>query len=106
MPTQTLPTGEQIYNTIMSQIEPDLVTTSGVSTDAPEKAETPAHFTARMERYQKAFALYEKCFNAFVAHLHEESKKARLATRLATEQKLHDEEEATAAKLLSDMAQA
>lgn len=101
--SQTLPTGEEIYNAIMAQIEPDLVTTSGVTTDAPIDGESPVQFSARLEKYRKAFALYEKCFNAFVAHLQEESKKSRLATRLATEQKLHDEEETTAEKLLSDM---
>ncbi|NOS68296.1 MAG: hypothetical protein HOO67_08150 [Candidatus Peribacteraceae bacterium] len=101
--TATLPTGEQIYNAIMAQIEPDLVTTSGVTTDAPIAGETPENFSARLEKYRKAFALYEKCFNAFVSHLQEESKKARLATRVATEQKLHDQEEATAEKLLADM---
>ena len=104
IPTATaLPTGEDIYNAIMGQIEPDLVTTSGVSTDAPKPAESDADFTARMERYRKAFGIYEKCFEAYVANLREESRKSRLATRLATEQKLHDEEEAVAEKLLSDM---
>ena len=109
MPTAAAPattellTGEEIYNAIMGQIEPDLVTTSGVSTDAPKPGEGDADFSARMERYRKAFATYEKCFEAYVSHLRDDSRKSRLATRIATEQKLHDQEEATAEKLLSEM---
>lgn len=99
-------TGEQIYNAIMGEIEPDLVTTSGVSTDVRLKGESKAKSTARMERYRKAFALYEKCFTAYVAHLRNESKKSRSATRIATEQKLHDDEAATADRLLSEITHA
>ena len=101
--TTTPLTGEQIYDAIMRQIEPDLVTTSGVRVDAPEDGENSEHFSTRMKRYKNAFALYEKCFESYVAQLREESKKTRLAARHAAEQKVHDEEEAKAEKLLSDM---
>lgn len=104
--TQSLPTGEAIYNAIMSQIEPDLVTDSGVGTDAPLKGESAKAFSARMEKYHKAFALYDQCLSAYIAHLRDESKKSRVATRVATEQRLHDEEAATADKLLSEMTRA
>ncbi|MBI2635974.1 hypothetical protein HYW84_01475 [Candidatus Peregrinibacteria bacterium] len=112
MPTQTsagsqqLPTGEVIYNAIMSQIEPDLATNSEIRTDAREKGESAAKFKARMERYRKAFSLYEKCFDAYVEHLRGESKNTRSAARIATEQRLHDEETAEADKLLSEMTRA
>ncbi len=112
MPTQktdtadfaTLPAGEQIYDTIMAQIEPDLLTASTVKTDAPEDGEALEAYGARMARYRKAFALYEKCFEAFVTHLRDESRKTKLAARFAAEQQTHDTEEAAAEKLLSDMA--
>lgn len=90
----------------MGQIEPDLVTTSGVSTDAAQPGESQAQFTVRMEKYRKAFGLYEKCFNAYVAYLHDESKKSRASTRITAERKQHDEEEATADKLLSEITHA
>lgn len=112
MPTQTsagaqqLPTGEVIYNAIMNQIEPDLATTSGIRADARIKGESAAKFKARMERYHKAFSLYERCFDAYVAYLRGESKKSRSAARIATEQKLHDEEASEADKLLSEMTRA
>ncbi len=106
MPPKKIITGEQIYNAIMGEIEPDLVTTSGVSTDVRRRGESKAKWNARMERYRKAFALYEKCFTAYVAHLRDASKKSRAATRIATERKFHDEEEATANKLLSDITHA
>lgn len=106
MPTQIaagdqLQTGKDIYNAIMGRIEPDLVTTSGISTDAPLKGESSAQFSGRMEKYRKAFALYEQCFSAYVAYLRDESKKSRVATRIAAEHKLHDEETAAADRLLS-----
>lgn len=112
MPTQTsagsqqLPTGEAIYNAIMSQIEPDLATTAGIRVDARAKGESAAKFKVRMERYRKASSLYEKCFDAYVAYLRDESKRSRSAARIATEQKLHDEEAVEADKLLSEMTRA
>ena len=103
---KALQTGKQIYNAIMSQIEPELVTTSTVKVDASMPGETPEEFAARMERYRKAFALYEQCFDAYVAHVREESRQTRLDARHAAEQKLHDEDEAEANKLLTEMTHA
>ena len=96
---QTLQTGEQIYNTIMVQIEPDLLTTSTVKVDSPETGESDGQYAARMERYRKAFATYERCFEAYVAYLRDESRRTRLDARVSAESKSNAEEKIKAEEL-------
>ena len=55
---------EQLYDLIMGQIEPDLVTAQIPLLDAKYANETPEEKRARGERYAEAFALFEQTFGA------------------------------------------
>ena len=61
-----IPGGEDVYNQIMSQIEPELVTTVLPALPAKYANETQEERDARMERYKKAFIAYEKAHKEFL----------------------------------------
>lgn len=54
--------GDELYDSIMSQIEPDLVTAMIPLLEEKYKSETPEQNKMRMERYQKAFEKYKEEF--------------------------------------------
>lgn len=54
--------GDDLYDTIMNEIEPDLVSSAYETLDEKYKNETPAEKSARQARYDKAFAEYERRF--------------------------------------------
>lgn len=54
-----IPTAEELYDSIMRGIEPELVRDQIPLLDEKYKDETPEQKTARMERYTKAFAAYD-----------------------------------------------
>ena len=64
-PPPVIPSGEEMYDQIMSQIEPDLVTAQLPLLKEKYKDETPEQAKARADRYNRAFAEYEKQFAAY-----------------------------------------
>ena len=52
---------EQVYDVIMGQIEPDLVSDAIASLDEKYKDELPDDRQARMERYSLAFMVLDEC---------------------------------------------
>jgi len=62
-------TGEQIYDSIMSGIEPELVLANLESLDAPYASESAEEHTARYARYGKAFAQYAQKYALFISSL-------------------------------------
>ena len=79
-------TGKEIYNTLMAQIEPDLVEDMLPLLDAKYAKETPRQKAARMARYERAFAEYDKRFTAFMNDLQEEVHEVKRAARASAEQ--------------------
>ena len=64
-----IPTGEEIYNKIMSEIETDLVNQTEEQLDKKYAGESKKEKAARMHRYQKAMKEYDKRYEKFVADL-------------------------------------
>lgn len=64
-----LPTGEQVYDSIMCQIEPELLLSNLQNLDAPYLGESEQHRTERYERYGKAFAKYQGHYQAWIKSL-------------------------------------
>lgn len=64
--------GEEIYNRIMREIEPELTTDQIPLMEEKYKDETEEQRGVRAERYQKALDEYEKRYQAYA--LEEESK--------------------------------
>lgn len=63
------PTGEEVYDGIMSKIEPELVNANLPHLDEPYKGETPDEHTSRYARYSKAFAQYKVEYQKWVTNL-------------------------------------
>ena len=68
---------EEIYNLLMRQIEPELVTDMLPQLGELYPDETPAEWKKRQERYQRAFALYEERFTALMTQWKEDIVRAR-----------------------------
>ena len=68
----TIPSGREIYDSIMSKIEPELVSSSLPTLNEKYKNETAIEKKARTARYNEAFAKYYKQYNAYTADLEEQ----------------------------------
>ncbi len=70
LPTEpVIPSGEDIFNELMSKIEPELTTAMMPTLDAKYAGETEEQHNARQERYQKALDEYETQLNAYLDDL-------------------------------------
>lgn len=80
-----IPSGKEIYDSIMQEIEPEL-TTEGVSL-LPQKYqnETPEAARARAERYKRAWHVYKERFDTYKSELHEKVKRYSKQTVTALE---------------------
>lgn len=70
-------TAEEIYNTLMFDIEPDLVTSVVPHLDEIYMNETSEEHAARSERYKRAFAEYGRRHDMFTALWNEEVEDYR-----------------------------
>ncbi len=85
-----IPTGDELYNILMKGIEPDLTTDQLPLLDGKYKDENPEEATIRAERYQKAFAEYDRQLSAYLAKL-----KTKLHTFQSTARESLEHEERT-----------
>ena len=104
--TNTIPTATEIYDAIMAQINPDLVSTSGVQTDVPLPGETPIQFAGRTQRYASAFTLYERCLDAYVTNLKDQAHTIRLQKRVSAESEAAAADAAAEDEILQSIANA
>ena len=81
-----IPTGQEIFDAIMGQIEPEL-TTEGIKTLAEKyKNETPANEYERRKRYALAYERYEKAYDETMATLHTQVDRYRRSSFSQVEQ--------------------
>src|SRR3989338_2384803 len=67
--TYTIPTGQELYDSIMGHIEPDL-TSEGLKTlDQKYASETPMETAERKQRYELAFERYEQAYQGYIETL-------------------------------------
>lgn len=101
-----LMTGEQIYDQIMGEIEPDL--TSALYPTLAEKYanETEEEKQTRMDRYEKAFAEYDVRYEAFLTNVTSESHAIKKEARDAAESKDRAEDDKAEDALLKQMENA
>jgi len=72
MPTLTLPKlpkAEELYNSIMEAIEPELTTSQIPVLKQKYVKETATEKAARLKRYDQAFAAYDKAQEAYLKEL-------------------------------------
>jgi len=60
-----LPDGDELYDQIMGQIEPELMTASLETLKEKYATETPEQKAEREKKYQKAFAEYERVYREY-----------------------------------------
>lgn len=92
-----IPTGDQLYNMLMSKIEPDLTTDQLPLLDEKYKNETPEQAQVRAQRYEKAFAEYDKQLAAYLAGLEAKVREYQTTARKSVEheERAHEEEQLT-----------
>ena len=109
MPTQTLqtntgdvtmPSGDEIYDALMADIEPDLITTNLPHLDEKYAGETPEQKAARMARYEAAYARYDAVFTEWLANLKGVVNDTRHQALVTAEEKDRGDEQATLDKIM------
>jgi len=64
-----MPSGEEIYRMIMSQIDPDLLRENLMTLNEKYKEESPEQTRARGERYDAAFRRYHEAFALYTTNM-------------------------------------
>jgi hypothetical protein len=103
---QTLPTGTQIYDRLMSTIDLDLISTSLPTLEARYAAtgETPEQKAVRQARYKESFAKYDVLYAQFLVNLHKEVTSTKREARIAAEMEEQADEQKKQSELLAQMA--
>ncbi|PIQ76450.1 hypothetical protein COU78_06385 [Candidatus Peregrinibacteria bacterium CG10_big_fil_rev_8_21_14_0_10_49_24] len=88
-----LPSGTEIYDALMSAIEPELLSANLPSLEEKYANETLRQKKEREMRYQKAFAAYDKAYKGWIADLSSAVEaKRRDAYEVAEEETKHKDE--------------
>jgi hypothetical protein len=87
--------GKQIYDQIMAEIDPELVTDSLTTLSEKYKDETPEQAAARSARYDAAFAEYDKRYAAYMTDLGGKVKSLQRTVRAGIENDERAEEQAS-----------
>lgn len=95
-----IPTGREIYDSIMRQIEPELVSGVIPTLKGKYKNETEEGKKTRGERYRKAFIRYYEMFEAYISDLDLRIRRYRREAMAGIEAISHGEEE----RKLNDIA--
>ncbi len=96
VPPPAIPTGRDLYDTIMGAIEPELTSDGMKMLDAKYKGETREQLSSRQARYDIAFAQYNKAYAEYIETLNTQANryskeafaKAELDNRAQDEQSL------------------
>lgn len=72
-----IPNAEEVYDKLMAEIEPDLMTDAMPHLAEKYEGETEEERTERFARYEKAFEKYEEVFDAWIGGLKQKYEVAR-----------------------------
>ena len=64
-----VPTGRELYDALMSHIEPELITAAAKTIGEKYQDEMPEQHARRMKRYALAFERYETAYREYMATL-------------------------------------
>lgn len=98
--------GDDLYDTIMGEIEPELVSTVYPTLDEKYKNETPDEKAARQARYDKAFVEYERRFALYTNKWNGELRAFQTGVSRALEADDRAEDETIMSQLESAFAAA
>ena len=88
-----IPEGNELYNQLMSKIEPDLMTDQLPLLDEKYKGETPEAAKIRSDRYEKAFAEYDKQLASYLGALGGKVREYQTTARKSVEHEERVKEE-------------
>jgi len=97
-------TGEEIYDTLMKDIDVDLLTANVNGLEEKYKGETKAQRAARLERYKKSYAAYDKAYALWTERLHQLVTDARRTALKSAEAQSKSEEEKVLSSLEAQLA--
>ncbi|OGJ55599.1 hypothetical protein A3D88_00570 [Candidatus Peribacteria bacterium RIFCSPHIGHO2_02_FULL_52_16] len=72
-----IPTGQELYDSLMGHIEPDLTTESLKMLEQKYAGETPEQTAVRKQRYDLAFERYDQAYADYVETLHAQAHRYR-----------------------------
>src|SRR3989344_4069342 len=75
--TYTIPTGQELYDSLMGHIEPDLTSEGLKVLDQKYANETPVQTTERKKKYELAFERYEQAYQGYIETLHAQATRYR-----------------------------
>jgi len=100
-----IPTGEEIYNAIMGEIEPELLSQNIPSLDEKYSGETEEERAKRLKRYQEAYKTYDEKYTKWIEGLKQLVEKARRHAIQSAEKESRDKELVGLAYLESQLSQ-
>jgi hypothetical protein len=84
---------EELYNTLMADIEPDLLLENIPGLDAKYAGETPEEHDARLKRYEVAYKKFDEEFGKFMVNVDDKVRTTRRESLRAKEQEVRKGEE-------------
>ncbi len=88
-----IPSGQEIYDMIMSQIEPELVSENLPTLEEKYKDEPEEKKQERLKKYEKAFEEYDKAYELYISDIREKVRRYRhLSFAWAEAQSKNDED--------------
>ncbi len=97
--TPIIPSGRDIYDAIMKNIEPELLSNELPFLKQKYGSENGEAKTARMARYAKAFTKYDEAYEAYMAQLKEQVRTYRHMSFKWTEEQVRGEENVAMSEL-------
>lgn len=94
-----MPSGDDVYDALMVDIEPELVSVNIPHLDDGYTDESPEQRKARYERYVQAFEAYDKALAAWTAELKTAVDRCRREVIKASEQESRKQEEVKLSEL-------
>jgi hypothetical protein len=94
---------EQLYNMLMREIEPDLLTYNIPKLDEYYVGETEQEHKNRMDRYEFSYKKFEQAHDAFFNHVINEVKRAQQNTLHSKEEQDRDAETASLSSTLDQI---
>lgn len=98
--------GQEIYDAIMAEIQPELTSAIYPTLAEKYKDETEDDRAARMKRYEEAFAEYDKRYAVFLQKVNTDVHEMKKSARDAAEAKAHEQDVQSEADLLAQMESA
>lgn len=92
-PAFVLPSPEEIFDSVMAQIEPELTTAQYPQLEARYANETPEESKTRRERYERAFFAYDEKFRQYRREVEERSHAHQRAVLKSTEDRIRNAED-------------